>query len=70
MNANDIVEDKGVYQLDLFTDYERLEREKRLQGAILEIRNKFGMNALFTGKNLKKGATTLERNMQIGGHKA
>jgi DNA polymerase V len=46
-----------------------LEREKAEQ-ALLEIRRKYGPNAIFKGKNLLDGATTLERNMQIGGHRA
>ena len=68
--ANDVTEDMGVFQLNMFVDYEVLERERRLQGAMLEVRRKFGANALFKGMNLLEGATTLERNRQIGGHKA
>ena len=63
-------EDNGVFQLNMFIDYEALERDRRLQGAMLEVRKKFGTNALFNGMNLLDGATTLERNQQIGGHKA
>ena len=48
----------------------QLEREKRIQGAMLEVRRKYGANALFKGMNLLDGAMTLERNTQIGGHKA
>ena len=68
--AVDVVEDKGVYQLDLFIDYRQLEKDRRLRGAMLEIRKKYGANALFKGMSLMEGATTLERNQQIGGHKA
>ncbi|QOX63237.1 DNA methylase [Anoxybacterium hadale] len=68
-------------QLDLFTDYaaakmkeEReeaeLEREKKMQKALLEIKKKYGKNAVLKGMNLEEGATTLDRNKQIGGHKA
>ena len=68
-------------QLDLFTDYshmeeeqqkrkEKLEREKKLQHAALDIKKKFGKNALLKGMNLEEGATAVERNSQIGGHKA
>lgn len=68
-------------QLDLFTDYEaesekrkqeeqKLEREKRIQLAMLDIKKKYGKNAILKGTNLVEGATTLERNKQIGGHKA
>ena len=68
--AVDVIEDKGVYQLDLFIDYRQLEKDRLLQGAMLEIRKKYGANALFKGMSLMEGATTLERNQQIGGHKA
>ena len=68
-------------QLDLFTDYDerdrqealendRLEKEKALQKATVEIRRKFGKNAILKGTNFKEGAMTRERNLQIGGHKA
>ncbi len=68
-------------QLDLFTDYaardarqkrERaeLEREKKMQQAMLTIKKKFGKNAILKGMNLEEGATAKERNAQIGGHKA
>ena len=68
-------------QMDLFTDYEALEKEKeaqkemlekekRMQQAILEIRQRYGKNAIIKGMNLEEGATALERNRQIGGHKA
>ncbi|NLB32365.1 MAG: DNA methylase, partial [Tissierellia bacterium] len=67
-------------QLDLFTDYDdmkkkkeeeeaELTREKKMQKTILEIKKKFGKNAIIKGMNLEEGATTLERNKQIGGHK-
>ena len=41
-----------------------------MQHAVISIRNKFGKNAILKGMNLKDGATTIERNAQIGGHKA
>lgn len=47
-----------------------LEREKRRQQAVLTIRKKFGKNAILKGMNLEEGATTMDRNNQIGGHKA
>lgn len=68
--ANDVKEDSGIYQLDMFLNYEELERDRKLQGAMLQVRKKYGPNALFKGMNLMPGATTLERNQQIGGHKA
>ena len=68
-------------QLDLFTDYEALEkerkareerlaRERRLQEAVLSVKKKYGKNAILKGMNLQEGATAVERNRQIGGHKA
>ena len=64
---------KGYVQLDLFSDSkaeEKRERERRRQRAVLTIRRKFGKNAIFKGMNLEEGATAMERNQQIGGHKA
>ena len=64
-------------QLDLFADTKKqeeeeaqLEREKRRQQAVLSIRKKFGKNAILKGMNYEEGATTRDRNGQIGGHKA
>ena len=70
MVANDVEFDTGCYQLDLFTDYEMLEKEKKLQKAMLEVRKRFGLSAVVRGMNLLEGATTIQRNSQIGGHKA
>ena len=60
----------GVVQLDLFTDYEALEREEKLQHVLLSIRTKHGSNSILKGKNYQPGATARERNEQIGGHRA
>ncbi len=68
--ALDTEEDSGCLQLDLFTDPEALEKEKHLQRAMLEVRGKFGLNAVFKGNSLLEGANQLERNQQIGGHRA
>ena len=64
-------------QLDLFSDLvakeaeeARQAREKRRQQALLTIRKKYGKNAILKGMNYEEGATTRERNAQIGGHKA
>ena len=70
VNADKTTSDDGIYQLDLFTDYEALKREKAIQGAMLEIRQRYGKNAVVKGLNMLEGATTMERNMQIGGHKS
>jgi DNA polymerase V len=68
--ACDSAVDDGSFQLDLFTDYARLAREDRIQRAMLEVRRRYGAGAVFKGINLLEGATTLERNRQIGGHRA
>ena len=68
--ANNVRDEKGCFQLDLFTDYMAQEKERRIQGALLAMRERYGRNAIFTGKNMMKGATALERNGQIGGHRA
>lgn len=78
---NNISNEGIVEQLNLFTDYEALERkreeeklalerEKRMQQAVLSIKKKFGKNAILKGMNLQEGATAKDRNNQIGGHKA
>ena len=56
--------------MDLFTDYKEAEQEKKLQRALLEIQGKYGKNAVLKGTNYLEGATTRERNSQIGGHKS
>ena len=72
---------KGYEQLDLFTDYAAmaekqeqeqrdLDREKKIQQALLTIKKKYGKNAILKGFNLEEGATAKDRNEQIGGHKA
>lgn len=73
--------EEGNVQLDLFAAMQpktvedeaqeaELEKEKQLQQALLGIKSKFGKNALVKGMNLEKGATAMQRNKQIGGHKA
>jgi len=68
--ADDVRQDSGLLQMDLFTDRQAEERERQIQGAMLEVRRKYGANAVFRGMNMLEGATGLERNGQIGGHKA
>ena len=68
--ACDVKSDDGMYQMDLFTDYDALNKERQLYAALLEVRTKYGANALLKGMNLMEGATTIERNQQIGGHRA
>jgi len=75
------VKESTYEQLDLFTDYDALEaereeakeardKERRLQEAMLEIRKRYGNDAVLRGLNLREGATGRERGRQIGGHKA
>ncbi|MCD7865191.1 MAG: DNA methylase [Clostridiales bacterium] len=68
--ADHVVQDTEMIQMDLFTDTEQLEKEKKLQEALLSIKNKYGKNAILKGTSYREGATMRERNGQIGGHKA
>ncbi len=81
VDENTVSKDAQFEQLDLFTDYAtreaeqeaektELERERKMQEATLAIKKKFGKNAILKGMNLREGATAMERNRQIGGHKA
>ena len=74
-------ESKKQEQLNLFEDYQEVEKnrkkakqkeeaEKRMQNAILDMKKKYGKNAVIKGMNLQEGATMMDRNGQIGGHKA
>ena len=74
-------QDDQFQQMDMFSDFAEqqqkkeeedraLEREKRRQQAVLAIRKKYGKNAILKGMNFEEGATTIDRNGQIGGHKA
>ncbi len=64
------VADERYRQYDLFTDPAELEKEHKMQEIMLNIKEKFGKNAILKGMNLQEGATTIERNGQIGGHKS
>lgn len=81
VDEKSVVKKESYEQLNLFTDYEevnekraneeiQLEREKNMQKAMLDIKKKFGKNAVLKGMNLQEGATAKSRNSQIGGHKA
>ena len=82
ITANNVVDEetakqeKTFEQIDLFTNYqEKVEKrkeeqtEKELQKAMIDIKKKYGKNAILKGMNLQEGGTTIERNGQIGGHK-
>ena len=76
---SEVREEQSVQQLDLFStvnsaDVEKeakaLEKEKRLQKAVLGLKHKYGKNAVLKGMNFQDGATMRDRNRQIGGHRA
>ena len=80
IRENDIPAE-GPEQLSLFFDYETVkkereaekieeEKERNIQRAMLNLQGRFGKNAVLKGMNLMEGATTVERNGQVGGHKA
>lgn len=69
MSCNRVVEE-GYTQYDIFMDPAEMEKEQKIQKAMLGIKKKFGKNAILKGMNLEEGATTLERNKQIGGHRS
>lgn len=60
--------DESAEGYDLFTDVEALEKERKLENTVLNIKDRFGKNALLRGLDLKEGATQKERNKLIGGH--
>lgn len=81
ISESEVKQENSFEQLSLFTDFEAEEKrrkqeeeaynkEKRLQKAMLDVKKKFGKNAIIKGTDLEEGAMTLERNKQIGGHKA
>ena len=81
VDEKQLQEENSYQQLDLFTDYNALrkeqkafeearEKERKLQEAMLSVKKKYGKNAMLKGMNLQEGAMTIERNHQIGGHKA
>ena len=68
--AEDTLAGNRVLQLDLFTDYAAMEKEARMQEAVRVIRERYGPNAVLKGTNYMEGGTAIERNGQIGGHRA
>ncbi len=69
LSCNNIV-DETCEQYDLFTNPIELEKDRRIQKAELEIKKRFGKNAIVRGMDLQEAGTTIERNRQIGGHKS
>lgn len=81
ISEKEVQEEQQYEQMNLFTDFgtarkekeensEKLEREKKMQKAMLDIKKKYGKNAILKGMNLQEDGTAMERNRQIGGHKA
>ena len=85
VDEQEVTVEETYEQLDLFTDFgilgeqkeaeqksleESLQKERRLQEAMLSVKKRYGKNAMLKGMNLEEGAMTMERNKQIGGHKA
>ena len=81
ISEKEVKEEQQYEQMNLFTDFgiakkekeeknEKLEREKKMQKAMLDIKKKYGKNAILKGMNLQEDGTAMERNRQIGGHKA
>ena len=69
ISFNNIV--KETYrQYDLFVDPIELDRERNMQKAMINIKKRYGKNAILKGMNLEDGAKTMERNNQIGGHRS
>lgn len=69
ISFNNIKEEKCV-QIGLFDNTKEREKNKKIQTTMLKIKERFGKNAVIKGMNLEEGATTIERNRQIGGHKS
>ena len=76
-NVLEIENEKTFEQIDLFTDYHKKEieqqkekKERNLQKAMIGIKWKYGKNAIIKGMNLQEAGTTIDRNIQVGGHKA
>ena len=69
LTFNNVVEE-AYMQYDLFTNPKMREKERSMQKAMLDIKKKFGKNAILKGMDLQEGATAMERNRQIGGHKS
>ena len=70
LSCNNVVEDRGVLQLNMFEDTSKQLRDKALQETMLGIRAKYGKNSILKGINYDPAATGRERNLQIGGHRS
>lgn len=81
ISESDVNEEKSFQQLDFFSDYQKqvneteqtaklLKKERKIQETVINIKSRYGKNAIMKGANLQKGATQKDRNSRIGGHKA
>lgn len=69
ISCNNVIPEEYT-QYSFFLDAEQLEKNRKVQKAVISIKNKFGKNAIIKGMNLEEGAKTIERNNQIGGHRS
>lgn len=69
ISCNGLVQDQ-YEQYDLFNDYTVVERDRKLQRAVLDIKRRYGKNAVVRGMDLQEAGTAMERNRQIGGHRS
>lgn len=69
LTCNHVIPEE-CHQYNFFTDAEELAKNRKIQEAVISIKNKFGKNAILRGMDLEEHATTKERNMQIGGHRS
>lgn len=69
ITCNNVVEE-GYHQFNLFGDYEASCKNRKVQEAVLNIKGRYGKNAILKGMNFEENATTRERNTQIGGHRS
>lgn len=81
LSEEDVKRERAFEQINIFTDYEeqkekleqdeiRLKRERSIQETMISIKKQYGKNAILKGMNFEDGATSIDRNGQIGGHKA
>ena len=77
INVSEAENTKSYEQIDLFTDYNKKEKEQQeeikernLQKAMINIKGRYGKNAIIKGMNLQEAGTTIDRNAQVGGHRA
>jgi DNA polymerase V len=81
LSEEDVKRERAFEQINIFTDYEeqkekleqdeiKLKRERSIQETMISIKKQYGKNAILKGMNFEDGATSIDRNGQIGGHKA